>query len=93
MNNGIEPVVLSVESATRVIEAIEKPMGDTVLVHDYYQGRGSASIIVNGDSIAEEYIDYVERGEFVIPAELKERAARAIIQYRLDRSCNGKKTA
>ena len=88
MDNGIKPVVLSVESATMVIKAIEdsrKGAAKNMIVHGYYESLGTC---INGITVdmAEEYVDYIERGEFVIPAELKERAARAIIQYRLDRA-------
>ena len=91
MDNGIVAYKLTVESALRVIEAIEHPVIGGILAHNYHDGRGCYATYVSGDSIAEEYIDYIERGEFVIPAQLKERAARAIIQFRLDRSGNGKK--
>jgi len=86
MNNGIEPVELTMESATNVIEAIEHPGAGGILANNYHEGRGCYATYVTGDEIAEEYINYIERGEFVIPAELKERAARAIIKFRLDRS-------
>ncbi|MGA2108586.1 MAG: hypothetical protein ABSH25_13190 [Syntrophorhabdales bacterium] len=86
MDNGIEAHVLTMESAIRVIEAIENPVIGGILAHDYYEGRGCYATYVSGDKIAEEYIDYIERGEFVIPAQLKERAAKAIIKFRLDRS-------
>ena len=85
MVNGLLAVQLDWRSAVSVIEAIEDPLGhlDPADVDTY----GPATAQACANEKAEELINYLERRELQVPPGLRERAAKAIIQFRLDR-CN-----
>ena len=84
MLHGILAVELDWRSALAVIKAIEDPVGnlDPADVDTY----GSDIAEACAAEKAEEIIDYLERGELRVPAGLRERAAKAIINFRLDKS-------
>ena len=74
---------LSTRSAIYVIGCIEDPLGNLEPADRITYGEDIAEVCASKK--AEELIGYIERGEIIIPPELKERAARAIIQYRTER--------
>lgn len=84
MINGLLAVQLDWRSAITVIKAIEDPLGN--VTHEDCLAYDEPVAEVCADKKAEELIDYIERGELVMPSHLRERTARAIIKFRLDRA-------
>ena len=87
MLNGILAVELDWRSALSVIKVIEDPIGhlDPADIDTY----GWAVAEMCAAERAEELIAHFQRGVLRVPAGLRERAAKAIIQCRLDRSDDG----
>ena len=87
MLNGMLALELDRRPALTVIKTIEDPIGhlDPADIDTY----GSAVAERCAAEKAEELIACLQRGESRAPAGLRERAAKAIIQYRLDRSNDG----
>ena len=75
---------LSTESALEVIGAIEDPMKHIDRNDCYVYGEDIAEVCATKK--AEELIDYLERGELIVPAKLHKRMVAAILRFRSGRS-------
>ena len=72
---------LSTESALEVIGAIEDPMKHIDRNDCYVYGEDIAEVVATKK--AQQLIDYLERGELIVPAKLHERMAAAVLKFRL----------